>query len=255
MIIRICIADDEPVALRRLRRLIMQAPDVEVVAECADGATAVEAIRDLKPDVALLDVQMPELDGFGVVQALGAESLPQVIFVTAYDQYALRAFDVHALDYVLKPVDADRLLLAIDRARARLAARGAPGVDPRVVALLANLADTRRYLSRIPVRSDRGVRLIELSAVDWIEAADNYVTLHGAGGQHLVRDTMTRIEGQLDPRQFVRIHRSAIVRLASIHELFPAFHGDYTVVLKDGSQLTLTRGYRQKVEQALGRKL
>jgi two-component system, LytTR family, response regulator len=223
------------------------------VAECGDGASAIEAIRELKPDVVLLDVQMPELDGFGVVQTLGADALPAIIFVTAYDRYALRAFDVHALDYVLKPVDQERLLLAIDRARTRITTHRHHTMDDRVAALLEDLAAQRRYLVRVPVRSDRGVRVIELSDVDWISAADNYVTLHAAGREHLLRDTMARLERQLDPARFVRIHRSAIVQVDRIRELLPAFHGDYTVVLKDGTRLTLTRGYRPKVEELLGR--
>jgi two-component system, LytTR family, response regulator len=253
--IRLLMTDDEPVALRRLRRLLQAAEDVDIVGECGDGASAVEAIRELAPDVVLLDVQMPELDGFGVVQALGAEILPIIIFVTAYDRYALRAFDVHALDYVLKPVDQERLLLAIDRARVRLAAPRHRTVDERMVALLEDLTAQRRYLTRVPVRAERGLRVVDLAEVDWISAADNYVTLHTAGREYLLRDTMARLEQQLDPAQFVRIHRSAIVRVDRIRELLPAFHGDYTVILKDGARLTLTRGYRPKMEEALGRRL
>jgi two-component system, LytTR family, response regulator len=253
--IRVLMTDDEPVALRRMRRLLRAADDVDIVGECGDGASAVEAIRELKPDVVLLDVQMPELDGFGVVQALGAETLPAIIFVTAYDRYALRAFDVHALDYVLKPVDQGRLLLAIDRARTRIATHRHQTMDARMVALLEDLTAQRRYLTRLPVRSERGVRVIDLVDVEWISASDNYVTLHAAGREYLLRDTMTRLERQLNPTHFVRIHRSTIVQVDRIHELLPAFHGDYTIVLKDGTRLTLTRGYRPKVEEALGRKI
>ena len=255
MTLRLLMADDEPVALRRMRRLLRSADDVEIIGECGDGGSAVEAIRDLKPDIVLLDVQMPELDGFGVVQALGADTLPAIIFVTAYDRYALRAFDVHALDYVLKPVDQERLLLAIDRARTRIATHRRHTSDSRMVALLEDLASQRRYLTRVPVRSDRSVRVIDLADVDWISAADNYVTLHVGGREHLLRDTMLRLERQLDPTRFVRIHRSTIVQVDRIAELLPAFHGDYTVVLKDGVRLTLTRSYRPKIEDVLGRTL
>ena len=255
MTLRLLMADDEPVALRRMRRLLRPAGDIEIVGECGDGASAVEAIRELKPDIVLLDVQMPELDGFGVVQALGAETLPAIIFVTAYDRYALRAFDVHALDYVLKPVDQERLLLALDRARTRITTHRHQTMDARMVALLEDLTVQRRYLMRVPVRSERGVRVVDLADVDLISAADNYVTLHVSGRGYLLRDTMIRLERQLDPTRFVRIHRSTIVQVDRIRELLPAFHGDYTVVLKDGTKLTLSRGYRPRVEEVLGRQL
>jgi two-component system, LytTR family, response regulator len=255
MTLRTLIVDDEPVARRRLRRLLRLAPDVEVVAECGDGATAVEAIRSATPDLVLLDVQMPELDGFGVIQALGAERLPTIVFVTAHDQYALRAFDVHALDYLLKPVDGERLLRALTRVRTLLAGRTGTTVDPRVLALLTDLANQQKFLSRLPVRADGRLLLVNMSDVDWIGAADNYVTLHVAGREYLLRDTMGRLERELDPSRFVRIHRSSIVQIDRIKELLPDFHGDFIVVLADGTRLTLTRGYRPKVEHVLGRSL
>jgi two-component system LytT family response regulator len=255
MTIRTLIVDDEPLARRRLRRLLRAERDIDIVGECADGATAVDTIRTAAPDLVLLDVQMPELDGFHVLQALGQARLPDVIFVTAHDRYAVRAFEVHALDYLLKPVDADRLGTALERARARLTERQRGPVDPRLLALLQDLAVERRYLTRIPVKSEGRVLVVDLADVDWIGAADNYVTLHAGSREYLLRDTMGRLERELDPERFVRIHRSAIVQLNRIRELVSDFHGDFEVVLRDGTRLTLSRSYRAKVETALGREI
>ena len=256
MTLRVLIVDDEPVARRRLRRLLRFDFDVHIVGECGDGATAADAIRDLAPDVVLLDVQMPELDGFGLLQTLYPDEIPVVIFVTAFDRYALRAFDVHALDYLLKPVDGERLARAMARARVRVAERRGsptPQLDHRLMALLTELSAERRYLTRMPVRAEGRLIVVQLSDVDWIAAADNYVTLHAGAQHHMVRDTMGRLERELDPDLFVRIHRSTIVRIDGIKELVPDFHGDYTVILKNGTRLTLSRTYRSKVEAVLGR--
>lgn len=253
MKLRTLIVDDEPLARRRLRRLL-RAADVEVVGQCGDGAAAVDAIRSLNPDVVLLDVQMPELDGFEVTQALGADSLPAIVFVTAFDQYALRAFDVHALDYLLKPVEEDRLLEALARVR-QWRDRHQDNADPRMSALLRQLAADRRFLKRIPVRTEGRLIVVDLADVDWIGAADNYVILHVGRRELIVRSTLGGLANELDPDKFVRVHRSTIVQIARIRELIPESHGDYTIVLKDGSQLALTRVYRAGVEQALGRAL
>lgn len=255
MSIRTLLVDDEPVARRRLRRLLRAERDVDIVGECGDGATAVDAIRTIAPDLVLLDVQMPELDGFHVLRALGQARMPVVIFVTAHDRYAVRAFEVHALDYLLKPVNADRLSTALERARARLTERQQGPVDPRLLALLQDLAAERRYLTRVPVKSEGRVLVVDLADVDWIGAADNYVTLHAGSREYLLRDTMGRLERELDPEHFVRIHRSAIVRLDRIRELVSDFHGDFEVVLREGTRLTLSRSYRAKVETALGREI
>ena len=256
MMLRTLVVDDEPVARRRLRRLLRFDFDVQIVGECGDGATAVAAVRALAPDVVLLDVQMPEVDGFGLLQALAPEEIPVVIFVTAFDRYALRAFDVHALDYLLKPVDAERLARAMARARIRVAERRGsptPRLDHRLMALLTELTSERRYLTRIPVRTEGRLIVVQLSEVDWVAAADNYVTLHAGTQSHMVRETIGRLERELDPDCFVRIHRSTIVRIDRIKELIPDFHGDYTVILKNGTRLTLSRTYRAKLEASLGR--
>lgn len=255
MKLRVLIVDDEPVARRRMRRLLRDDGDVEVVGECGDGASAVQAIRKLAPDLVLLDVQIPEMDGFDVLRALGAEQLPAIVFVTAFDQYALRAFEVHALDYLLKPVDGERLAKAVVRARTRIAERRASAVDPRVLGLLNDLAAGRRFLSRLAVKVGGRLVVVDLADVDWIKASDNYVLLHAGSQQYLARETMGRLERELDPERFVRIHRSTIVQVDRIKELLPDFHGDFAVVLRDGTRVTLSRSYRGKVEQVLGRGL
>src|SRR5262249_36630037 len=199
-------------------------------------------------------IQMPEMDGFAVLQALEPRQVPACIFVSAFDRYALRAFEVHALDYVLKPVNGERLRLAVDRARTRIAERrGAAGVDPRVLSLLAHLSGGRRYLTRLPVKTGGRLLVINLADVDVIRAADNYVTLHVGNDQYLARDTMGRLERELDPDRFVRIHRSTIVQVDRIKELIPDFHGDFVVVFQSGARVTLSRTYRTKAEHVLRR--
>jgi two-component system LytT family response regulator len=251
--LRVLIVDDEPVARRRIRRLLQQEPDVEIAGECGDGQAAADAVLTLRPDLVFLDVQMPERDGFGVLEAVGPGEMPAVVFVTAYDRYALRAFDVHALDYLLKPFTRERFHEALARARRR--GRAAGDLERRFVALLDELRSGRRYLTRFAVRSGGRVQIVEASRVDWIGAADNYVTIHAEGREHLLRETMARLEQQLDPDRFVRIHRSAIVQIDRIKELRPSFHGDFAVLLHDGTRLTLSRGYRGRVERLLKRAL
>ena len=247
MRLRTLVVDDEAVARRRVCRLLRQVPDIEIVGQCGDGASAVEAIAGLQPDVVLLDVQMPELDGFEVLQALEAETIPDVVFVTAHDRYAMRAFDAHALDYLLKPVTGERLAAALDRVRTLK--RGRAGRDPRIDALIGRLLAEGRYLSRLPVRlGDRWI-IADLRTIDWITAADNYVTLHGGGRELLARRTLTSLERELDPAVFVRIHRSTMVRVDRVRELIPESHGDMTLVLLDGTRLTMSRGYRPALDR------
>jgi two-component system LytT family response regulator len=254
MTITVVIVDDEPPARLRLRRLLGEHRDVEIVAECGDGASAVHAIETRAPDLILLDIQMPELDGFDVLQALEMPRLPETIFVTAFDRYALRAFEVHALDYVLKPVESNRLGEALAHARRRLADRRLGG-DDSLSGLLRELANDRPYLARVPVRADGRVRVVDLADVDWIGAADNYVALHVGNREHLVRDTIARFEVRLDPQHFVRIHRSTIVRFDRIVELIPDLHGDFQVRLRDGTLLAMSRTFRPRVEEQFGRRL
>jgi len=252
--LRVLIVDDEPVARRRIRRLLRADRDVDVVGEAADGAAAVQAIAEKQPDLVFLDVQMPELDGFGVLRRVGPGRAPGVIFVTAFDQYALRAFEVHAVDYLLKPFTRERLLDAVARVR-ESRQPGERGQDPRLAALLEELTERPRFLRRLPARAGSRIVLIDAGDIDWLQAADNYVLVHSGGREYLLRETLTRLEGELDPREFVRIHRSVLVRFDRIGDLVPTVHGDYRVTLKSGVQLTLSRTYRDRVERVLKRAL
>jgi two-component system LytT family response regulator len=247
--IRTLVVDDEPVARRRVRRMLGHELDVTVVGECADAAAAIDAIRTTHPDLVFLDVQMPDADGFDVIRTIG-DAMPAVVFVTAFDHYALAAFEVHALDYLLKPFTRTRFALTVARARERLT-RG----DRRLDDLIHDLASKSRYLSRFVVRADDRIRLIAADRVDWIEAADNYVVLHAGAETFTVRDTLTRLDAELDPDIFVRIHRSTVVRLDRIVELLPSFHGDFVVVLRDGSRLGMSRTFRPRIETLLKRTL
>jgi two-component system LytT family response regulator len=245
MTLRVLIVDDEAVARRRIRRLLAGEPDVTIVGECADGASAVRAIAAGRPDLAFLDVQMPELDGFEVVQALAAEDLPALVFVTAFDRYALRAFDVHAIDYLLKPFSGERFRTALARARERVERRE----SGHIAALVDDLRAAPRYPSRVAVRVTDRVVVVEWRDVDWIAGADNYVNLHVGSKEYLLRDTLASVEQQLDPERFARIHRSAIVQLDRIAQLRAASHGDAALVLRSGATLTLSRTWRAKVER------
>jgi len=247
--LRILIADDEAVARRRIRRLLAGEPDIGSIAECADGASAVEAIDRDRPDIAFLDVQMPEVDGFDVVASVAPAALPAVVFVTAFDRYALRAFDVHAIDYLLKPFTRERFRTALSRARERVE-RGTR--DQPIAALVDRVRARRRYPPRVAVRAGSRFVVIEWREVDWIEAADNYVKLHVGGREFLLRETLASIEQQLDPDRFARIHRSAIVQLDRIAEIHPASHGDADVVLRNGPRLALSRTWRDAVQRLLG---
>jgi two-component system LytT family response regulator len=250
---RALIVDDEPLALQRLRTLLAVHPDVEVVGECGDGPAAVAAIRTRPPDLVFLDVQMPVLDGFGVVQAVGVEQMPVTIFVTAFDQYALRAFEVHALDYLLKPFDAERLGDALERAKVAMQQRLDAGVRDRLMSLIADAKPAAPApLERIPVKAGGSVYFLRTDEVDWVEAAGNYTRLHAGKKTHLLRETMTALEAKLDTKRFVRIHRSTIVNIERVRELQPFFHGDYIVLLHDGTQLNMSRTYRQKLHDVFG---
>jgi two-component system LytT family response regulator len=252
MILRALIVDDEPIARRRIRRLLRGVDDIDIAGECGDGRSALEAIDSTRPDLVFLDVQMPDLDGFDVVTQLHPERTPAVVFVTAFDRYALRAFDVHAVDYLLKPIAPARLRLAVDRARERIERGTNQGGLTR---LLRELRDRPRRLTRLAVRARGRIVMLDVDAIDWIQAADNYVTVHANGREYLLRETLAALERQLDPVRFVRIHRSTIAALDRIVELQPSSHGDFDVRLRDGTQLTLSRSWREHVERALGRPL
>jgi two-component system LytT family response regulator len=247
MSIRTIIVDDEPLACERLRMLLVNEPDIEIVSECRNGADARRTIEQLAPDLVFLDIQMPELTGFEVLERLEQTRMPVIIFVTAYDQYALKAFEVSALDYLLKPFDRERFTRALNRARADLNRRKAGHVNEHVLQLLSELERSKKYLEKLIVRTGGRVFFVRADELDWIEAAGNYVRLHTGKEEFLYRETMTKLEAQLNPERFARIHRSTIVNVARIKELQPWFRGDYQVVLRDNRKLTLTRGYRGRL--------
>ncbi len=255
MSVRALIVDDEPLARQRLRTLLRGEPDIDVVGECADGHEAVAAIRQLQPNLLFLDVQMPALDGFGVLEALGPQPLPAVIFVTAYDAYAIRAFEVNALDYLLKPFDRDRFRKALERARSQVSKTQSTFTGEQLSALLDEAQPGRSgrpFLDRLVIKSAGRVFFLRAEEIDWIEAAGNYLRLHVGGDMHLLRDTMNNLETRLHPDTFLRIHRSTMVNLERVKELQPWFHGDYKVILVDGTELTLSRSYRPKLKSLFG---
>lgn len=253
MKIRTLIVDDEPLALERLRNLLQEEPDVEVIGECTNGRDAVQAIQTKSPDLVFLDVQMPELDGFGVIAALSQKKMPAIIFVTAYDKFALRAFEVHALDYLLKPFDRERFQKSLRRAISQIQRNQPDDLSRQLSSLIAELKLEPKPLDRLAVRTGSRVLLLRLEDIDWIEAADNYVSLHVGNESHLHRETMSSLEAKLSPNKFLRISRSIIVNAERIKELQPMFHGDYVVILHNGTRLSLSRNYRDKLNLLLGK--
>jgi two-component system LytT family response regulator len=245
--IRALIVEDEPLARERLKMYLADEPDVEVVGECADGREAVSAIRSLDPDIVFLDIQLPELDGFGVVEEVGAERMPVVVFVTAYDQHAMRAFDVYALDYLLKPYKRERLRRAVERARAQISRGKGEALGERLISLLESVRPGPRHVERLLIRSPGRVYFVRVDEIAWVESEGNYVRIHAGKETHFLRDTLGGMEARLDPRKFVRIHRSVIVNVESIKELQPLFSGDYTVILHGGGRLTMSRGHKDRL--------
>ena len=242
---RVLIVDDEAPARAKVRRHLAEEPDVEIVGEAEDGVEAVERIAELAPDLVFLDVQMPRLDGFGVIEEVGADAMPAVVFVTAFDEHALKAFEVRALDYLLKPVTPDRFRAAVERARAQLGPESRPARAERLEGMLESLpAERRRPLRRMLVQAGNRALLVPVDRVDRFEADRNYVHLHVGAEKFTVRATITALAARLDPETFLRINRSEIVRLDAVKELHPWFHGDYRVVMKDGATLTWSRRFR-----------
>lgn len=251
--IRTLIVDDEPLARERLATLLQAEPDVEIVGQCRDGEEAVTAIQDHTPGLVFLDVQMPQMSGFDVIEAVGSEQMPLVIFVTAYDQHALKAFQVRALDYLLKPFDRDRFTEALARARKQIERDETGDIGKRLLALVKDLRKDQPRSDRLVVKSGGRLFFLRVDEIDWVEAAGNYVRLHVGTTSHLLRETMNAIEGRLDPEKFFRIHRSRIVNIERIQELQPWLNGEYAVLLRTGTRLTLSRGYREKLQERLGR--
>ena len=268
--LRVLVVDDEPHARNRLLKLLRQHDGFETVGECGNGQEALEAIRADRPDLVLLDIQMPEMGGLDLIEALEDEAdddapTPAVIFVTAYDQHALRAFDLHAVDYLLKPFDDERFEQALARARARLQ----EGLDQRLLNLLRRIEATREEVGgdlveaepaseatptdRIAIRAGDRIHVVKVEEIDWIEGAGVYARLHVGDKAHLLRETLTNLAQGLDPARFVRIHRSTIVNRERVRELRSYFHGEYIVVLEDGTQLKLSRTYRDALERLVGK--
>jgi len=248
------IVDDEPLARRRIRRMLARHSDVEVIGECANGREAIAAILEQQPALVFLDVQMPEVDGFAVLDQISAQAMPLVIFVTAYDQYALRAFEVYALDYLLKPFDRRRFDNALQRAKARLFNEPS-GVSERTLALLEELRAQQSHLERMVIKAGGRAFFLKTEEIDWVEAEGKYVRLHVGKDSYLVREAISQIEAQLDPKRFLRIHRSTIVNLDRVRELQPWFHNDYRVILRDGTELMLSRSCRKRLSELLGNAL
>jgi two-component system LytT family response regulator len=248
---RALIVDDEPPARARLRRFLEAEPDVELIAECASGPEAVETIMRTAPHVVFLDVQMPVMNGFDVLAALPPGPLPAIIFVTAYDEYALRAFEVHAVDYLLKPYSRERLREALACVRARSTPDELVGIRQGLLALAAELRSGREQPGRIAVRADGRVFFISIADIDWVEAAANYVRLHARGEAHVLRESMKNMEMRLPTRSFLRIHRSTIVNIDRIRELQPWFHGEYIAILYDGTKLTVSRAYVDRLHELI----
>lgn len=251
--IRTLVVDDEPIARERVRSLLEQQPDIDVVGECADGAQAVSAIEQLEPELVFLDIQIPVVDGFGVIRALPPHHVPMVVFTTAHDEYALQAFEVHALDYLLKPFDSSRFRRTLERARQRLEHQRAGDLGERLVAMVRALrTEPAEPADRIVVRSGGRVVFVRIDEIDWVDAAGNYVQLHVRGDAYLLRETMSAMEARLERSRFARIHRSHLVNTDRIKELQPGT-GEHAVVLHDGTRLTLSRGYRDSLQELLGR--
>jgi two-component system LytT family response regulator len=254
---RVIIVDDEPLARDRLRGMLSKEADVQIVAECADGKEAIAAIKRENPDVVFLDIQMPEMDGFEVVSHLKGPRIPEIIFVTAFDEFAVKAFEVHALDYLLKPFDRDRLKQAVARARERLSEPSAGDLSRKLSALLESLQPGKEVKSsapaqRLAVKLDGRVIFVRPAEIEWVEAQDNYIKLHIGKDAHLIRDTLSNFESRLDNRRFIRIGRSTIVNIDRVREMQPMFHGEYVVILHDGTKLTVSRGYRENLQKCLG---
>jgi two-component system, LytTR family, response regulator len=262
--IRVVVADDEAVARRRLGRLLREDPELSVIAECSGGLEAVDRIVGEQPDLVFLDVQMPDLTGLEVVERVGTGKMPAVVFVTAFDQYAIRAFELNAVDYLLKPYDTERFQQALDRAKKRLGdadadarAQELRGIVQVLLAEKAAAVDRSGLpvfgtpLDRIAVRADGGLRIVRAADVDWFETDGNYLRLHVGKTSHLIRGTATELEKQLDPKQFVRIHRRYLVNLDRVAEVQPWFAGDAIVILRDGTKLRMSRSHRASFHSRL----
>ncbi|HLM81742.1 MAG TPA: LytTR family DNA-binding domain-containing protein [Terriglobales bacterium] len=251
MSIRALVVDDEPLARRAIRRFLGKHTGVDVIGECGDGESAVSAIRERKPDLVFLDVQMPEMDGFQVLSEVGANEMPVTIFVTAYDRYALRAFDANAVDYLLKPVGKERFERALTRAKRRISGELKPDEAQRILSSLRQLAAAQTYPERLAIPKNGRVLFVATKDIDWIEAEGNYVRLHVGNREHELRETLAGLEKKLNPAEFLRIHRSTIVNIQRIKEIQAWFHGHHRVLLENGTELRMSR-YQREIARKVG---
>jgi two-component system LytT family response regulator len=242
------IVDDEPLAREGLRMLLERDPAFSDIHEAKNGKEAVEAIRTLRPDAVFLDVQMPEMDGFEVVRRIGPERTPALVFVTAHDKYAIEAFEINAIDYLLKPVTEERFRKSLGRLKVRLESKPSGDEGRQILSLLETMASPARSLKRLAVRSGGKTVFVDVEEIDWMEAAENYVQLHAGRAEHLLHVTMNTLEKSLDPSLFLRIHRSVIVNVRRIRELQPVLHGEYVLTLANGVRLQSGRMYSEKVK-------
>lgn len=253
--IRVLIVDDEPLARRRLKGLLGRDGEIEVIGSCASGAEALRLIREQAPELIFLDVQMPRMDGFEFLRTLKLEKRPRIIFVTAHDHYALQAFDVDALDYLLKPFDDERFEKALRRAKEHLFKQTETAPDPRLHSLLDALQSKTSSLDRVLIKTGGRAFFVKTDEIDWVEAEGKYVRLHAGPQSYLLREGIGELELQLERKKFLRIHRSTIVNVERIKEMHPWFHGDYEVILLDGTRLHLSRRYRSKLKDIAGNSL
>jgi two-component system LytT family response regulator len=251
--IRALIVDDEPLARRRIKSLLAHDASVEVIGECSDGFKAVSSINELSPDLVFLDVQMPAMDGFEVIKTIGAERMPTVIFVTAYDQYALKAFEVNALDYLLKPFDRKRFQKTLERSKAMVRGLQNGNVNNQLLSLLGDLRREQEIPDRFIIKSGGRVVFLRVEEIDWMCAVGNYVRLQVGRDSHLMRETMTAMEAKLYPDRFMRIHRSTIVNLDRVKEVQPWTKGEYVVIMRDGTRLIMSRRYRERLNERLNK--
>lgn len=248
MKIPVLVADDEPLAREGICMLLQEEEEFEVVGECGTGRGVVASIINLVPQIVFLDIQMPEMDGFSALESLPPESMPLIVFTTAYDQYALKAFEVHALDYLLKPIDRDRFKRALQRAKEFLSQKRENALSRRILDYLEEIRSPRQYIDRVVIKNGGDLFFLKVDEINWVEAEGNYVRLHSGRESFLLRETLSNLESQLNPNSFIRIHRSTIVNSDRIRKLEPLFHGDCNVILQDGTRLTLSRNYRKNIK-------
>ncbi|MDD8016977.1 MAG: LytTR family DNA-binding domain-containing protein [Bacteroidota bacterium] len=254
--IRAIIVDDEPLAREKVELFVRDEADIEVVAVCGNGPDAVEAYHKYKPNLFFLDIQMPQMNGFDVLQQLTTNPFPAIIFITAFDEFALRAFEFHALDYLLKPFNQERFRFAVNRAREILTSTSQSEISMEQIKVLLDAYQKKSVLmERLIVKTNGKIIFLKVNEIEWLEAAGNYIKLHVWNEEHLIRDTMNSIETQLDPGKFVRIHRSTIVNVEQIKEMVPWFNGEYKITLKSNAQVFLSRGFKDNFNKLLGKNL